>query len=304
MLHRATFRFALCACLALALALAAAARDSRQDARALSPDEIRALVDRAISNQHRNDEALAEFERREHRQARKDESDTLLSEDKKFRVVPTGTGTLRLLLEENGRPVSSELHRRQLRDLEQALRWALEPAENKQKRRVEKFDKRSRDRAEMVDALRDAFLFTWQGRESSNGRSLVRLLLEPNPGFKPRSRNTEMFRHARAVVWIDEAAAQLVRVEAEIVTDISIGGGILGKIYRGGRFVLEQVQVADGVWFPVRYEYNFAGRKFLFGFELHEVTLASGYKRIGPPKDALAAVRHELNNASPAPASH
>ena len=304
MLHRAPSRIAILACLALSLARAAAADVPRQDARPLSPEEIRALVDRAITNQHRNDEAFAEFERREHRQARKDESDTLLSEDKTFRVVPTGTGTLRLLLEENGRPISPELHRRQLRDLEQALRWALEPAEGKQKRRVDKFDKRSRERTEMVDALRDAFLFTWQGREASNGRALVRLLFEPNPAFKPHSRNTEMFRHARAVVWIDEAAAQLVRIEAEIATDISIGGGFLGKIYRGGRFVLEQSQVAEGVWFPVRYDYNFAGRKFFFGFELHEVTLASGYRRIGPPKEALAAVRHELSNVSPAPASH
>ena len=304
MLYRVPFRTAFCACLALALTLAAAADVPRQDSRPLSPDEIRALVDRAIANQHRNDDALAEYERREHRQARKDESDTQLSEDKTFRVIPTGTGTLRLLLEENGRPAPSELHRRQLRDVEQALLWALDPAEGKQKRRVDKFGKRSRERAEMVDAIRDAFLFTWQGREASNGRVLVRLLFEPNPAFKPRSRNTEMFRHARAVVWVDETAAQMVRIEAEVATDISIGGGILGKIYRGGRFVLEQSQVADGVWFPVRYEYNFSGRKFFFGFELHELTLASGYRRIGPPKEALAAVRHELSNALPAPASH
>ena len=106
MLHRAPFRFAFCVCLALALALAAVANDSRQDSRPLSPEEIRALVERAIANQHRNDEALAEYERREHRQARKDESDTHLSEDKAFRVIPTGTGTLRLLLEENGQPVT------------------------------------------------------------------------------------------------------------------------------------------------------------------------------------------------------
>lgn len=302
MLHRTPFRFALCTCVAFALAPAVAV--SRQDARVLSPGEIRALVEHAISNQHRNDDALAQYERRERRQARKDESDALLSEDKSFRVVPTGTGTLRLLVEEKGQPVPPDLYRRQLRDLEQALVWALDPAEHKQKRRVEKFAKRSRERAEMVNAIHDAFLFTWQARETSGGRSLVRLLFEPNPAFKPHSRNTEMFRHARAVVWIDEAAAQLVRIEAEIVSDISIGGGILGKIYRGGRLVLEQAQVTEGVWLPVRYAYNFTGRRFLFGFELHEVTLASAYRRIGPPKDALSAVRHELSTASPAPASH
>ncbi len=303
MLHRSSFRIVLCASVACALALAPAVAVSRQDARPLTPDEIRALVNQAISNQHRNDEVLAVFERRERRQTRKEETDTALFEDKAFRVVPTGTGTLRLLVEENGQPVPAELSLRQLRDLEQALVWALDPAENKQKRRVEKFDKRSRERADLVDALRDAFLFTWQGRETSSGRTLVRLLFEPNPAFKSRSRNTELFRHTRAVVWIDEAAAQLVRIEADLASDVSFGGGVLGKIYRGGRFVIEQSQFADGVWFPTRYEYNFSGRKFVFGFELHEVTLASAYRRIGPPKEALATVRHELSNASPAPAS-
>lgn len=269
-----------------------------------SPQAVRELVERAIANQHRNDAALTEYERREHRQARKEETDTALSEDKTFRVVPTGTGTLRLLIEEASQPVPQEFYRRQLRDLEQGLVWALDPAESKQKRRIEKFNKRNRERAEMVDAIGDAFLFTWQGRESSNGHFPVRILLEPDPAYRPRSRNGEIFRRVRAVVWIDEASTQLVRIEAEIISDISFGGGVLGKIYRGGRLVLEQAQVAEGVWFPTRYEYHFTGRKFVFGFELHEVTLASAYRRIGPPKEALAAIRRELSNGTPATGSH
>jgi hypothetical protein len=190
-----------------------------------------------------------------------------------------------------------------LRDLEQALVWALDPAESKQKRRVDKFDKRTRERDEMVDAIRDAFLFSWQGRENSSGRALVRILFEPNPAFKPRSRNTDMFRHVRATLWIDEASGHLTRLEAEIISDIPIGGGVLGKLYRGGRFTLEQAPVAEGIWFPTRYEYNFAGRKFVFGFELHEVTVANAYRRIGPPREALAAIRRELNGETPASGS-
>jgi hypothetical protein len=304
MLHRAPFRLAFCACAALALVLVAALGVFAQVSRPLSKEEIRALMGRTIANQHRNDEALAEFERIERRQIRKDESDTALSEDKMFRVVPTGTGTIRLTLEEDGQPVSADLRRRQLSELEGALVRALDPAESRQKRAVDKFDKRIRERTEMIGAIGDAFLFTWQGRETSGGRSLVRLLLEPNPEFKPHSRSTEYFHHTRAVVWIDEAAAQLVRAEAEVATDIAIGGGILGKIYHGGRVIIEQSRVAEGVWLPVRYDYNLAGRKFVFGFELHEVTLASSYRRIGPPKEALAAIRRELNNPSAAPASH
>src|SRR2546429_2936723 len=50
---------------------------------------------------------------------------------------------------------------------------------------------------------------------------------------------TTLFRsHVRATVWVDEAAGQLVRLEAEMIRDFPVGGGVLGKVYRGGRFVL------------------------------------------------------------------
>jgi hypothetical protein len=81
-----------------------------------------------------------------------------------------------------------------------------------------------------------------------------------------------------------------------VIRDISFGGGVFGKVYRGGRFVMEQAEVAPGVWLPTRYEYNFAGRRFVFGLEVHEVTEASRYRRVGPPADALVAIRHELGS--------
>lgn len=270
----------------------------KSSAQALSPEEVRALVERTIDHQHRNDAALVEFERRERRVTLKKAGDTQPAEDKLFRVVPTGTGTIKLLLEDKGVPVSAETYRKQLRELEQALVWALNPNESKQKKRVDKFAARSRERAEAVDAVARAFVFTFLGRENSNGRRWVKLGFAPAPDFKPRTRLDDMFRHIRGTMWIDEPAAQLARVEAELESDLSFGGGVLGKVYRGGRFVMEQAAAAPGIWLPTRFEYHFDGRKFVFGFELHEVTTLSGYRRIGPPREALAAVRHELSNAA------
>ncbi len=271
---------------------------ARADERAPSAEEIRALVNHVIANQHRNDATLEQYERNERRQARKSAQDADPFEDRTFRVVPTGTGTVRVQTEERGRPVDAELYRRQLRDLEQALVWALNPNESRQKQRVDKGAKRSRERAEMVDAVRDAFCFTWLGRETRNGHTLVKLQFDANPAFKPTSRNTALFAAVRATVWVDEAAAQLVRVEAELARDISFGGGILGKAYRGGHFVIEQAEIAPGIWLPTRYEYNFTGRRFVFGFQVHEVTDVSHYRRIGPPKEALLAIRRELGRAA------
>ena len=73
---------------------------------------------------------------------------------------------------------------------------------------------------------------------------------------------------------------------------------MLGKVYRGGRFVMEQAEVTGGIWLPSRYQFDFEGRKFLFGFDLHETTTVSQYRRIGPPQLALVAVRRELGNAT------
>ncbi len=263
--------------------------------RSVSQEEVRALVERVIANQHRNDTALEEYERLEHRVVRKSATDKRAEEDKTFRVVPTGTGTLRLVVKDWGQPVALELYRQQLRDWEQALTQTLTAKDADQKRRVEKWVKRTKERAEMVDAVKDALRATSMVREDRGGRTLVKLELVPNPAYKPTSRSTELFAHVRATAWIDESAAQLVRIEAEIIRDISFGGGILGKVYRGGRFVMEQQEAAPGVWLPTLYAYDFSGRKFLFGFEVHELTEVSHYRHVGPPKEALVAARKELS---------
>jgi hypothetical protein len=284
--------------LALGLEWASGPESVRAGDREPSPEELRALLDRVISNQHRDDAALEEYERIERRRVRQREKDTAPSEDKTFRVIPSGTGNARIVIEENGRPVDQALYRKQLENLEQALTAALDPAQPKQKQAAEKFAKRMRERREMVDAVRNAFRYTWLGREKRNGRTLAKFRLDPNPEFKPTSRNTSLFANIRATIWVDETAGQLARVEAEIFRDIYFVGGLLGKVYRGGRFVMEQAEVAPGIWLPTLYDYNFAGRKFLYGLEVHELTEVRHYRRIGLPREALAAIRRELTGST------
>jgi hypothetical protein len=287
--------------LALAMGGAAWPPGVRPDDGPLSPAELRALLDRVIANQHRDDAALEEYERVERRQIRRREKDTSLSEDKTFRVLPTGAGHARIEIENYGRPVDPALYRRQLQTLEQTLAADLSPSgQARQKQAAEKRAKKAQDREEMVNALRDAYHFSWLGRETYRGRTLAKIHFEPNPDYKPTSRNTSLFASVRATVWLDEAVGQLVRLDAEIFRDISIGGGVLGKVYRGGRFVLEQTEIAPGIWLPTLYDSNLSGRKFLFSAELHERAQMSRYRRVGRPKDVLAALRRELSSETPA----
>ena len=130
---------------------------------------------------------------------------------------------------------------------------------------------------------------------------LAKYRMEPNPNFHPTSRLATIFTRVRGFVWIEEESNQLARVEGDIIEDLSIGL-FLGKIYKGSHFMQERYEVSPGVWLPSFLEYDFDGRKFLMSFAIHERTFYTNYKRIGAPKEALAAIRAELNNGARSPA--
>ena len=83
-------------------------------------------------------------------------------------------------------------------------------------------------------------------------------------------------------------------MEADITSDINFGAGIIGKVNRGGHFVMEQSEIAPGVWFPRLSTYDLDGRKFLFGFEIHERTELAQYRHVAPPAQAIEIIREEL----------
>jgi hypothetical protein len=255
----------------------------------------RELVERTIANQHRDDAALYGYERVERRVSFEEHA---IASDKTYRLVPTGTGRLSLLIKRGGKPVSLASYRKELREWEKVLRHALAPNDPREQHSEEVRRRRDRKRAELINAIGKAYQFTWLGEEVVDGRTLVHITLEPNPSFHPTSRETEMLTHARASVWIDKEAAQLVRGRAEITNDISAGGGLISKIYAGGWFEIEQRRVAPGIWLPARTEFSIRGRMFLFSFQEHKLTETSRYRYIGTPRQALEVAREDLKSGT------
>lgn len=260
-----------------------------------TPDQIRARSKRLIENQHKNDQALEEYERIERHEDFTSGPNPQTIEDKLFRVVPDGGGTFKILLKDKGEPTDPADYRRQLQLWQTILQQMTQPNDSKGKAAREKYEKRQRERAEFVDAAGDAYFVKWVGQESRNGRNCDIFELTPNPDFHPRSMFQSALAHVNAKIWVDHNTDQLVRGEARILSDISFGGGLLGKLYRGGFVSMEQAEVAPGIWLPTRTEYQFTGRKFLFPFAEHQVIEASHYRRIGSLQDALVIVQNELS---------
>ena len=254
---------------------------------------------RLIVNQHKDDDALDQYARIEHELDRTGGANGRTLEDKKTRLVPNGAGATKILLEENGHAVSPDEYRRELLNWINVLQFMSNPNDERMKSASAKYVKRRQDRSKLVDAMLTAFTRKWIGRQTVDGHDCDVIQLSPDPNFHPHSIFEGALQHANAKLWVDRDEIQLVRAEAQITSDIYVGGGVLGKLYKGGTFVLDQTEVSPGIWLPSRYQYDFSGRKFLFSFEEHQSIESTHYRYIGSTKEAMAVAQSELASGKP-----
>jgi len=264
-------------------------------------DEARTLLEHVIANQKRDDLAQSTYERLERLEIQKGAAGSQPPEIKTTRAVPAGTGIDRIPVGPDGKPVDAAAYRAELEKLEKALSWAAENG-RAQREAYEKIAKKQKERSELIDATRTAFLYTFIDHEPRGDRMLSKYRMVPNPGYKATSRATSIFSKVRGYLWIDDDAEQLARAEIEVTDDISFGG-FLAKVYKGSHFMQERYEMAPGLWFSTYSQYDFDGRRLFVTFSVHEHTFYSQYRRIGPPREALQAIRAELGKSTSADAA-
>jgi hypothetical protein len=292
MLHRA---FIVLALLSLAHTADAAPQSVVSDSSAAIGPAKPDLFNRIIANQKKGEAALDLYERIERVETRKNPSDPSPLSIKIARVIPSGTGMVKIPVGADGKPADAAVYRAGLEGLARALSLLVDGG-GSQRDAVEKYGKKKKDRNDLIDATHNAFLFTFLVNEPRRDRMLAKYKMDPNPTFKPTSRFTSIFPKVRGFVWIDEASGELARIEGEVTDDISVGL-FLGKIYKGSHFMQERYEFQPGLWLVSFSQYDFDGRKLFSGFSIHERAFYTNYRYIGPPKEALAAIREELGHA-------
>jgi hypothetical protein len=171
------------------------------------------------------------------------------------RLIQTPEGTIARLLAINDKPLSPE----QRKQDEQRLQQLLDPAKMRDKAKSQKEDEQHSLR--LLRALPDAFIYKYAGTETSpQGHQIVRLNFTPNPNFNPPNRETQVFQGMEGQVWIDTQAMRLAKIDGTLFRDVNFGWGILGRLNKGGRFVVQQAQLANGYWDTVRMQLRFDGK--------------------------------------------
>jgi len=148
-----------------------------------------------------------------------------------------------------------------------------------------------------IEVFLRACQFVNPRRERFRGQDVLVFDFEANPEFKPHGLVERLAQKLAGVVWIDEKAHDVARLEAYFTGDMKLAGGLLANLQKGTNFVYEQAYVNNEVWLPTYMEAHIGVRFLLVkGIKASVVTRYWDYKKfnvetlstIAKPKDTTA----------------
>jgi len=138
--------------------------------------------------------------------------------------------------------------------------------------------KEEEDEAQLSDFLR-AESFTNPRRVIFRGEEVIAFDFGGNPDFKPKKRIDSIIQKLAGVMWVDENAREIVRLEAHFAETVKVGGGLLASLQKGSNFVFEQAKINGEVWLPSYAEVHFSGRIVFVKLKQNFIDHYSDYKK-------------------------
>lgn len=226
--------------------------------------------------------------------------------------VETQEAMAGMLIANNGRPLTPQQHQTEI----DHLNWLAGNAEQLKKKHAR--EKEDADRTlRIVKALPDAFRYAYGGTEPGTaeigkaGDELVKLTFKPNPGYAPPSKVEQALEGMEGYLLIDVAAHRIAKIDGTLFRDVSFGWGIIGRLDKGGHFIVKQADVGDGSWELTNMNLKITGKILFFkGISMisdetfsdfhavpEDLTFARGVEMLKAEQEKLAH-NHEPN-ASP-----
>jgi hypothetical protein len=171
------------------------------------------------------------------------------------RVVQTGMGKVRLLLAEDGKPLSPD---RQAAERARLADVAAHPDELQRREQAIKNDEQHAE--QMLALLHNAFLFDEPHSEGSD----FKIGFRPDPAYQPKTMEEKVLHAMSGAVLVDERTMQLHRIEGKIPADVNLGWGLLGTVHAGSSFSTEHEMEQGGEWQVALLHTAIEGKAVLF----------------------------------------
>ena len=190
------------------------------------------------------------------------------------------------LVGKDGKPLSDDEQRKENERVQKRITKHQEEKQHREQKeekakeqgKQEKADKDSDDPD--IESFLRACQFVNPRRERFRGQDVLVFDFEGNPEYKPKKLEERVVQQLAGVVWVDEKAHDVARLEAYFVKDVKFAGGLLANLQKGTSFVFEQAYLNNEVWLPTYEEAHVGVRVLLLkGFKVNEVTRYSDYHR-------------------------
>lgn len=149
--------------------------------------------------------------------------------------------------------------------------------------RAERLEKQTKERREEQEQLEDGFrVFDIEliGRDTVDGRQMIVAELTPRPDADPKTRIGKAMKKMRGRAWVNEQDFEIAQVAVEVIDDVKIGWGIIGRLHAGSELLFQRKKVNDEIWLPSLIHVKMSGRTLIFRkFDLHTTTEYSDYRK-------------------------
>jgi hypothetical protein len=170
-------------------------------------------------------------------------------------VIETQSGSLDRLMALAGKPLTGA---QEANETKRILRFSRSPDEQ---RKAEEARRKDGEQCNtFLKMIPDAFVFEYAA-QSGNA---MKLNFKPNPHFQPPSREGKVLQQMAGEMWVDARQQRLISITGQLMNDVKFGGGLLGHLERGGRFVVKRAEIAPGDWEVTELTVNMQGKALLF----------------------------------------
>lgn len=210
--------------------------------------------------------------------------------------VETTEAMAGMLIADNDHPLMPERQRAE----DGHLQWLIDNPDQLRKKHAR--EKEDADRTlRIVKALPDAFLYEYAATEEN--APLVRLNFKPNPNYSPPSREEQVLTGMQGYLLIDAKAKRLAQIAPTLFKDVTFGWGLLGRLDKGGHFLVKQAEVDDQSWQITEMDLHLTGKILIFrSFREISDEIFSDFHTV--PSDTTFAQGVELLKAERAKLAH
>jgi hypothetical protein len=186
-----------------------------------------------------------------------------------FHVYPSPARRLsyRRLVERDGKPIPEQELAQQDREyrlrVDEVMRERASRASDRVSVAQESQAARRRQQRAIEDVI-DTLQFQVKGRTTHEGVTAIVVTFTPKPTARPTTRQGRMAQKFTGTVWVDEAALEVMHVEAKSTDDLTYGGGLVARLDEGTTATVTRRRVGGDLWMPTELTLAGRGRAVLF----------------------------------------